>query len=74
MRITARKNMVVIDGLPVPFQRTSWSSMPRPMPAAKAIGSDSSRATTAAARAGSSTAGPADTTEGDTPEDGACST
>ena len=74
MRITARKNMVVIDGLPVPFQRTSWSRMPRPMPAAKAMGRDSRRATTAAARAGSRTAGPAETTDGDTPEEGACST
>ena len=53
------------------FQCTTCSVMPRPMPAPKAIGSDSMRATTAAASRGSSTVGPLEARPGFTPSNGA---
>ena len=60
------------SGLEV-FHRTTWSTTPSATAAANATGIDSIRATTAAARAGSSTAGPA-IAAGVAPRNGAFST
>ena len=57
-RMTAQKTTVVTACWEV-FQRTIWSKTPSAIPAPNAAGSDPMPATTAAASAGSSTAGPA---------------
>ena len=69
-RMTTRYATLTNDGEPVLFHRTVCSTMPRPRPAANATGNDSMRATTAAARPGSSTVGPL-AMPGTTPENGA---
>ena len=61
----------MMAGLPVVFPRTSASMMPSAMPAPKASGNDSMRATTAMASMGSSVIGPLDATPGFTPSNGA---
>ena len=70
--MTPKSTTSISSGLVV-FQRTSWSTTPSPTAATNATGIDSMRATTAAASAGSSTAGPA-IAEGVAPRNGARST
>jgi hypothetical protein len=69
--MTTRNTTFWKDGVPLEFQRTTCSMIPRPTPAAKAVGRDSMRATTAAASPGSSTVGPLAATPGAMPVKGA---
>ena len=69
--MTTRNTASTKDGELLVFHRATCSMIPSPMPAPSATGRDSMRAITAAARAGSSTAGPVLTAPGAIPVKGA---